>query len=78
MNIEHTGYSRKIESVGRIGIPIEIRRKYGMDQGKEYSYNIISYEGKEYLGLELGERVKSPEELQAIIKQLQAQINNQD
>lgn len=76
MNIEKTEYSRKIDSVGRIGIPIEIRRQYKMDQGNEYSYNIISYEGVDYLALELGERVKTTEELQEIIKNLQSQLDS--
>lgn len=74
MKIDKTEYSRRIDSVGRIGIPIEIRRQYKMDQGKEYSYSIISYEGVDYLALELGEKAKTEEELLAIIHELEKQI----
>ena len=76
MNIERTDYSRKIDSVGRIGIPIEIRRKYNMDQGCEYPYCIITIDGIDYLALELGEQYKSNDDLKAELEKLKKQLEN--
>lgn len=76
MNLEYTDYSRKIDSVGRIGIPIEIRRKYKMDQGKEYQYCIITKDGKDYLALELGEQYQTKEDLRAELEKLKKQLEN--
>ena len=76
MNIERTDYSRKIDSVGRIGIPIEIRRKYNMDQGCEKPYCIITVDGTDYLALELGEQYKSNDDLKAELEKLKKQLEN--
>ena len=54
MNTElDLGYTRKVDSMGRIGIPIVIRRQFNMQQDKEYAVKIIEVDGKKYLAYEL-------------------------
>jgi bifunctional DNA-binding transcriptional regulator/antitoxin component of YhaV-PrlF toxin-antitoxin module len=47
------GYTRKVDSMGRIGIPIVIRRQYNIQPDEEYAVKIIEIDGKKYLAYEL-------------------------
>jgi bifunctional DNA-binding transcriptional regulator/antitoxin component of YhaV-PrlF toxin-antitoxin module len=51
MKIVQTEYSRKIDAMGRIGIPIRLRNQYGLEVGKELDFHIIEIEGTEYLAI---------------------------
>ena len=47
-----TGYSRKIDSSGRIVIPANLREELNMNTGEEYHYFIGKSNGKTYLCIE--------------------------
>lgn len=49
--VSNTEYSRKIDAMGRIGIPIKLRNIYGLEVGKELDIQIIEIDGVEYIAI---------------------------
>lgn len=50
--MEATEYSRKLDSYGRLSIPIKLREKLGMQQDDEFDFFIHKENGKTYLCVE--------------------------
>lgn len=64
--------SRKMDNVGRIGIPKKIRDDYKMLDGDDFEFFILKTDNKKlFLCLELIPNRKTPEELEALIHNLQ-------
>lgn len=56
MKVEETTYFRKIDSVGRITIPMKLRNTYNISDGDELQYHsIIDDDGNYYLALKVEE-----------------------
>lgn len=71
VEINETGYTRKIDPMGRVGIPIKIRKDYGVEEGAEYPIVIIKTDdGSTYCGIKLGQRVLSRNKIEKIISDL--------
>ena len=49
---EKTEYSRKVDAMGRITIPIRLREQTGIEIGEMYNYSILESNGKKYLCIE--------------------------
>ena len=47
--MEKTTYARKVDSMGRITIPIRLREEMGIEIGKNYEYFKFELDGKKYL-----------------------------
>ena len=51
--IESTGYSRKLDSTGRLVIPTKLREQMGLETGKEYSfYTLETNSGRKFICIE--------------------------
>ena len=73
MEINQTGYTRKVDPMGRIGIPIKIRREYDIEEGAEYPIAIIKAEdGNIYCGFNISHRLKSKAKIEKMINDLDA------
>ena len=71
IEINETGYTRKIDPMGRVGIPIKIRKDYGVEEGAEYPIVIIKTDdGSTYCGIKLGQRILSRNKIEKIISDL--------
>lgn len=57
-----TTYSRKLDSMGRLTIPIRLREEVGMEIGETYDFYKLIQDGKVYLCIECGEVVDPLEE----------------
>ena len=53
--MEKTMYARKVDSMGRITIPIRLREEMGIEIGKNYEYFKTEIENKKYLCIECPE-----------------------
>ena len=51
-NMEKTKYARKVDSMGRITIPIRLREETGIKIGEIYEYSILKENGNVYLCIE--------------------------
>lgn len=47
--IEKTEYSRKVDAMGRITIPVRLREQAGIKIGEMYNYSILKIDNDEYL-----------------------------
>ena len=56
MKIENTKYSRKVDAMGRITIPVKLREKTGIEIGEMYEYSFLELDGKKYLCIECPEK----------------------
>lgn len=73
IEINETGYTRKVDPMGRIGIPIKIRKEYDIEEGAEYPISIITTEtGDIYCGFNVGHRLKSRTKIEKMINDLDA------
>lgn len=51
--MESTGYSRKLDSTGRLVIPTKLREQMGLITGQEYSfYTLEDDEGRKFICIE--------------------------
>lgn len=50
--MEKTKYARKIDSMGRITIPIRLREELGLEIGEIYDYYTTMVDGKKFLCIE--------------------------
>ena len=75
IEITKTGYTRKIDSMGRIGIPIKLRKEYNIEENTEHDILIIKTEdGNVYCAIDLdrGLRQRNRERARRIIHELDA------
>jgi bifunctional DNA-binding transcriptional regulator/antitoxin component of YhaV-PrlF toxin-antitoxin module len=75
IEITKTGYTRKIDSMGRIGIPIKLRKEYNIEENTEHDILIIKTEdGNVYCAIDLGRglRQRNRERARRIIHELDA------
>jgi bifunctional DNA-binding transcriptional regulator/antitoxin component of YhaV-PrlF toxin-antitoxin module len=54
-------FSRKLDTMGRIMIPIKLREQMQMIPGKEYTFSTLEKEGRKYICIDCGEAVSSKE-----------------
>lgn len=68
--ITKTGYSRKIDNMGRIGIPKSIRDRYGAAIGKEYDWQMFSDGADDWLCIKLGKDIAEREKARQALEYL--------
>lgn len=47
-------YSRKLDAMGRIMIPVRLRDQLGLITGKEYSFEVRQIDGRNYICIDCG------------------------
>ena len=47
-------YIRKLDSMGRIMIPIRLRESLGMVTGREYPFSVMEKDGRRYVCIDCG------------------------
>ena len=50
--MERTEYSRKMDSGGRVVVPVQLREKLDLRQGDEIAFFLHEHEGKTFLCIE--------------------------
>lgn len=50
--IEETGYSRKLDTTGRLIIPTKLRDKMGLVIGQEYTFFTMESDGRKFICIE--------------------------
>ena len=51
--MQSTGYSRKLDSTGRLVIPTKLREQMGLETGQEYSfYTLETDDGRKFICIE--------------------------
>lgn len=50
----NTSYVRKLDSMGRIMIPIRLREALGLTIGKDYEIQVFTMNGRKYVGIDCG------------------------
>lgn len=55
--MELTEYSRKLDTAGRLVIPIKLRERLHMESGQEYQFLIHEQDGKTYLCIECANEI---------------------
>lgn len=61
-------YTRKLDTNGRILIPIKLREKLGMECGKEYTFEEREIDGFKYLCINCGQIVSPLEQAKKIVQ----------
>ncbi len=75
MEIIKTGYTRKIDSMGRIGIPIKLRKEYNIEENTEHNILLIKTdEGDVYCAVDIGKglRQRARDRARKVIHELDA------
>ena len=67
-----TTFSRKLDSTGRIMVPIRLREQMGMQVGQIYSFSTLEMNGRKYICIDCGAAV-SDEELNRALQLVQSQ-----
>lgn len=49
-----TTFSRKLDSSGRIMIPIKLREQMGLVPGREYFFSILEQDGRRFICIDCG------------------------
>lgn len=52
--MKKTNYSRKLDTSGRLMIPIRLREEVGMTAGTEYTFYIHQEEGRQFICIDCG------------------------
>ena len=47
-------YSRKLDAMGRIMIPVRLREQLGLITGREYSFEVRQIDGRNYICIDCG------------------------
>ena len=47
-------YSRKLDAMGRIMIPVRLRDQLGLITGREYSFEVRQIDGRNYICIDCG------------------------
>lgn len=50
--MEDTGYSRKLDSTGRLVIPTKLRERMGLVTGQEYTFYTLEMDGRKFICIE--------------------------
>lgn len=66
-----TTFSRKLDSSGRIMIPIKLRDQMGLIPGREYYFSTMEKNGRRYICIDCG-TVESPTSLEEAMQIVQA------
>ena len=75
LEVTKTGYTRKIDSMGRVGIPIKIRKEYNIEENTEHDILLIKTdEGQVFCAIDLGRglRKRTKDRVKKIITELDA------
>lgn len=78
--MESTGYSRKLDSTGRLVIPTKLREQMGLMVGQEYSfYTMEDDTGRKFICIECpGIDEKTLEEARRIVQKYGMKISQND
>lgn len=66
--MQETTFSRKLDSSGRIMIPIRLREQMGLTSGQEYYFTTMVKDGRKYICIDCGSVDSSLEEAMKIIQ----------
>lgn len=66
--MQETTFSRKLDSSGRIMIPIRLREQMGLTSGQEYYFTTMVKDGRKYICIDCGSVDFSLEEAMKIIQ----------
>lgn len=67
--MEKTEYSRKMDSGGRVVVPVQLRDKLDLRPGDEIVFYLHEYEGKTYLCVECPRVENEIEKAQRILRE---------
>lgn len=67
--MEKTEYSRKMDSGGRVVVPVQLRDKLDLRQGDEIAFYLHEHEGKTYLCIECPRVENEIEKAQRILRE---------
>lgn len=62
-------FSRKLDSMGRIMIPIKLREQLNLTVGKEYQFMIKEINGRNYICIDCGSALSSLDEAMRVVKE---------
>lgn len=71
-----TKYSRRLDSNGRLVIPIRLREEMGLEVGQEYTFFKHEHEGKMYLCIECVELENEIERAKKILEAAGVKVGN--
>lgn len=63
-----TTFSRKLDSSGRIMIPVRLRDQMGLIPGREYYFSVMEKDGRRFICIDCGSVDSSLEEAMKIIQ----------
>lgn len=66
--MKNTKIARKIDAMGRITIPSQLRKQLGISIGEMYSYNIYELDGATYLCIECPNAIKEKTDVEKAIE----------
>lgn len=66
--MQETTFSRKLDSSGRIMIPIRLREQMGLTSGQEYYFTTMVKDSRKYICIDCGSVDSSLEEAMKIIQ----------
>lgn len=59
-------YSRKLDAMGRIMIPVRLRDQLGLITGREYSFEVKQIDGRNYICIDCGLNTELEEAMKLI------------
>lgn len=69
--MQETSFSRKLDTSGRIMIPIKLREELGLQLGQEYYFLTHEENGRKYICIDCGPTI-TPESLEKAMQIVQA------
>ncbi len=78
--MRETSFSRKLDTSGRIMIPVKLREELGLETGKEYYFLVHEEGGRKYICIDCGPAITSEslEKAMQIIQQSGMKIVQSD
>ena len=71
-------YSRKLDSMGRIMIPVRLRDQLGLVTGREYYFEVRQIDGRNYICIDCGLNTELEEAMKLVQKSGMKVIQNDD
>lgn len=71
-------YSRKLDAMGRIMIPVRLRDQLGLVTGREYSFEVRQIDGRNYICIDCGPNSDLEEAMRIVRKAGLRIIQNDD